>query len=102
MALKMNIRIITKNHAADPEIGFIGKSISKSDGCATAMPAALELKNIILKWFVSKNLRTFVLKWFGLKNCLEIPVPQFSFRFVGPWSTYDAKWEISEHYVLPV
>ena len=29
MAVKMNLRIITKNHAADPEIGFLTKSISK-------------------------------------------------------------------------
>ena len=29
MALKMNLKIITKNHAADPEIGFLAKSISK-------------------------------------------------------------------------
>ena len=25
MALKMNLRMITKNHAADPEIGFLAK-----------------------------------------------------------------------------
>ena len=42
-AVKMNLRIITKNHAADPEIGFLAKSISKSNGCATAMPTAWEL-----------------------------------------------------------
>ena len=36
MAVKMNLRIITKNHAADPEIGFIAKLIS--------MPTAWELK----------------------------------------------------------
>ena len=29
MGVKMNLRIITKNHAADPEIGFLTKSISK-------------------------------------------------------------------------
>ena len=34
----------TKNHAADPEIEFLAKSISKSNGCATAMPTAWELK----------------------------------------------------------
>ena len=43
MAVKMNLTIITKNHAADPEIGFLAKSISKSNGCATAMPTAWEL-----------------------------------------------------------
>ena len=36
----MNLRIITKNHAADPEIGFLAKSISKPYGRATAMPTA--------------------------------------------------------------
>ena len=39
----MNLTIITKNHAADPEIGFLAKSISKSNGFATAMPIAWEL-----------------------------------------------------------
>ena len=43
MAVKMNFRIITKNHAADPEIGFHTKSISKPNGRATAMPTAWEL-----------------------------------------------------------
>ena len=39
----MNLRIITKNHAADPEKGFLKKSISKPYGRATAMPTAWEL-----------------------------------------------------------
>ena len=43
MAVKMNLMIITKNHAADTEIGFLTKSISKPNGCATAMPTAREL-----------------------------------------------------------
>ena len=43
MELKRNLRIITKNHAADPEIEFLAKSISKPEGCATAMPTAWEL-----------------------------------------------------------
>ena len=43
MAVKMNLRIITKNHAADSEIGFLAKSSSKSNGCAKAMPTAWEL-----------------------------------------------------------
>ena len=41
MAEKINLTIITKNHAADPEIGFLAKS--KSNGCSTAMPTAWEL-----------------------------------------------------------
>ena len=39
----MNLRIITKNHAVDPEIGFLTKSISKPNSYATAMPRAWEL-----------------------------------------------------------
>ena len=40
LAIKMNLRIIRKNHAADPEIEFLKKSISKPYGRATAMPTA--------------------------------------------------------------
>ena len=43
IAVKMNLRIITKNRAADPEIRFLAKSIITSNGCATAMPTAWEL-----------------------------------------------------------
>ena len=32
-----------QNNAADPEIGFLTKSISKPNGCATAMPTAWDL-----------------------------------------------------------
>ena len=42
----MNFRIITKNRAADPEIGFLIKSILEPDGHATAMPTAWELKYV--------------------------------------------------------
>ena len=43
MAVKMNLRIITKSHAADPEIEFRTKSISRPNDRATAMPTAWEL-----------------------------------------------------------
>ena len=43
MGVKMNLRIITKNHSTNPEIGFLTKSISKPNGHATAMPTAWEL-----------------------------------------------------------
>ena len=46
MSLKMNLRIITKNHEVDPEIGFLKKSISKPYGRATAMPPASELSKL--------------------------------------------------------
>ena len=41
----MNLKTITKNHVADPEIGFLTKSISKPYGRATAMSPAWELIN---------------------------------------------------------
>ena len=43
MGVKMNLRIQTKNHAADPEIGFFTKSICKPYGRIAAMPKAREL-----------------------------------------------------------
>ena len=36
-----------KNHAADPEIGFLTKSISKPYGRATAIPPAWELTSVL-------------------------------------------------------
>ena len=47
MAVKMNLRIITKRFEADSEKGFLTKSISKANGYATAMPPAWELKTIL-------------------------------------------------------
>ena len=44
MGIKMNLRIITKNHAGDPEIGFLTKSILKANGRAMAIPTAWELR----------------------------------------------------------
>ena len=43
MGVKMNYGIITKNHAADPEKGFLNKSILRPFGRAAAMPTAWEL-----------------------------------------------------------
>ena len=46
LILKMNVKMIfrskTKNHTADPEIGFLTKSILKSYGRAAAMPTVRE------------------------------------------------------------
>ena len=42
----MTLRIITKNDAADQEIGFLTKLLSKSYGRATAIPSAWELKKL--------------------------------------------------------
>ena len=41
----MNLRIVTKNPEADPEIGFLTKSSSKPYCRAEAMPTAKELTN---------------------------------------------------------
>ena len=50
MGVKMNLRIIAKNLAADPEIGFLTKSILKPFGRATALPTAWKLKMLILNF----------------------------------------------------
>ena len=47
MGVKMNLKIITKNHPADPVKGFLTKSISKPYGRITAMPPAWELNSVI-------------------------------------------------------
>ena len=49
MSVIINLRIITKNHAADPRIGFLTKSISKAFGRATAIPTAWELTHAVGK-----------------------------------------------------
>ena len=51
MNVKMNLRIITKNRAADPEIGFLTKSILKPYGRTTAMPTAWELRSFLRKLY---------------------------------------------------
>ena len=43
MGEQMNLRILTQNYAADPEIGFIKKSILKPDDRTVAMSTAWEL-----------------------------------------------------------
>ena len=47
MAVKINLPILTKNYAADPEIRFLAKSILKPYGHATVMPTAWELRVIV-------------------------------------------------------
>ena len=42
MDIKMNFKITANNHEADPEKGFLTKSISKPYGRATVMPPAWE------------------------------------------------------------
>ena len=52
MGLEINLRITTKNLAADPEIGLLTKSISKTYGRATAMPPAWESSREIQSFFI--------------------------------------------------
>ena len=40
MGVKINVRVITKNYEANPEIEFLTKSISKPYSGATAIPPA--------------------------------------------------------------
>ena len=55
MSVKMNLRIITKNHTADPEIRFLTKSTSKPYARATAMPLAWELRGIFPQYSERKG-----------------------------------------------
>ena len=45
MGVKMNLRIRTKNHAVDPELGILAESILKPYGRATAITPAWELSD---------------------------------------------------------
>ena len=59
MGVMMNLRIISKNHEADPEIAFLKKPISKPYSRATAMPPAYDFnlneKNIYKKAYKVVN-----------------------------------------------
>ena len=55
MAVKMNLRIITKRFAAAPEIEFLTKSISKANGYGTAMPPAWELTRFAGGWSLGRT-----------------------------------------------
>ena len=61
----MNLRLMTKHHAADLEIGFLTKSILKPYGRAAAMPTARELKTEI-----SSFIKIFIIVYFNLKYCV--------------------------------
>ena len=68
---KINLMKITKNHAADPEIGFFKKSISKPNGCATAIPTVWELVNLRRLKIFKKSSITTSIKYFSkfIKYC---------------------------------
>ena len=59
LGVKMNFRIITKNHAADPEKEFLKNSISKPYGPATVMPPARELNKFLQNFNIRKKSRTW-------------------------------------------
>ena len=62
MDVKMISRIITKNHAADQEIGFLIKSITKPYERATAMPPAWDLNikyDSLLKLILKNIIRVY-------------------------------------------
>ena len=63
MGVKMNLRIITKNHAADPEIGFLTKSNPKPYGRATAMPPAWTLTRRLTGFEILNNATLIFQKW---------------------------------------
>ena len=90
MAVKMNLRIITKNYAADPEKGFLAKSISKSNGYATAMPTAWELIKNFWRFSYLRTIKFSLIAKNGsdseadaesmMSFCLNL-----DFRFVALW-----------------
>ena len=55
----MNLKI-TENRAADPEIGFLTKSILKLHGRATAMPTAFEFTRKDLNDFGKKAIKILI------------------------------------------
>ena len=56
MDVETNLRVITKNHAAAPEIRFLTTSISQPFGRATAMPTAWEVNNQSQNLVTNKNI----------------------------------------------
>ena len=50
MGVKMTLRIITKNHAADLEIGYLTKLIFKPYSRATAIPQAWDLNEFLVEF----------------------------------------------------
>ena len=71
MGLKMNLRIITKNYAADPEIGFRTKSIRMPNANATAIPTAWELKSTFdLFSLMDLEVLIIISKFISPANCI--------------------------------
>ena len=84
----MNSRIIKKSLAADPEIGFLTKSISKPYGRAMAMPTAWKLRlkrawpqvwNFFRRSILQANLRHVII----FTSFLELGHLDTTFRRTG-------------------
>ena len=71
MGVKMNIRIITKNNAANPEIGFFTKLILKPYDRAAAMPTAWELMTRRFNSFLFIKILTNRRIWVILQESLR-------------------------------
>ena len=77
IGVKINLRITIKNPAADTEIEFLTKSISKPYGNATTMPTAWELSTTISGTpRISEKCQIFWYRFFFLRiwscSCLRI------------------------------
>ena len=70
---KVNLRIIPKNHCADPEISFLTKSVSKPYCRVTVMPIAWELIT-----YESSHFRFFPLP----TQFLTLPIIELLFPFL--------------------
>ena len=68
MAVKINFRIKTKNHAVNPEMRFLTKLISKPNDCATAFPTAWVLKDRVGGKYFCKGVNNFPLTFNPLLN----------------------------------
>ena len=62
----MNLIIIMKNHAADPEIGFLTKSISKPYDHAMAMSTTWELSEL------KSDMVSKMIKFQGQDECFRV------------------------------
>ena len=81
ISVKRNLRIISKNHAADPEIGFPTKSISRPYGRATDMPTAWQLKNLLLSAWIEISSAFLARSSSFLMVSSRLPIIVISFLF---------------------
>ena len=65
----MTLRLITKNHAADPKIGFLTKSISKPYGRANGHVASV---GVNLKFILVERLQYRMVLWIIESRKVEV------------------------------